>query len=128
MPTLTADACHRVATAVTDPGWWLSQWDRRRLWRSVVNAERSVRHAKAAGVPTGDLASVTRQLRKAAAVVDAGLRSGRPSRDLQRQANELASAADDVSRAAAAAVASDATPLTERALEAVSLELAALRR
>jgi Flp pilus assembly protein protease CpaA len=57
----------RRALVLTDAGWWANQRDRRRLWRAVAGAEQAVAAAAAAGVPTGDLASVVRRLRAAAA-------------------------------------------------------------
>lgn len=117
-----------LATSATDPDWWANQRDRRSLWRAVVRAERAVAAARAAGIPTGDLGSVIRQLRTAAAAVDVGLRSGRRAPELRRQARQLTDSADQIARAATGAMAADAVPLTTRAVEAVQLELAALQR
>jgi len=121
------DRARRGDTVVVDARWWANQRDRRRLWRSIATADRAVTAACSAGVPTGDLRSVVRQLRAAAAVVDAGLAAPRRSPELLRQAEALATAADDVARAAADAVAADTAPLIARAVDAVRLELAALR-
>src|SRR4051812_40465492 len=115
----------RPAT-LTDATWWANQRDRRRLWRSVTSAERAVRAAGAAGVPTGDLPGIARELRTAAVAVDVGLRAGRTA-ELRRQVAELTAAADDVGRAATLAIAADAQPLTSRVVDAVRVELAALR-
>lgn len=117
----------RGEAVVTDPGWWANQRDRRRMWRSIGAADRAVAAAVAAGVPTGDLRSVVRQLRTAARHVDAGLASPHRSPQLQRQAVALGTAADAVVRAAADAVAADAAPLIARVVDVVRLETAALR-
>jgi hypothetical protein len=121
------DRTRRGDAVVTDARWWTNLRDRRRMWHSIAAADRAVSAARAAGVPTGDLPSVVRQLRSAATVVDAGLAAPRRSPELLLQADALAAAADDVARAAADAVATDTAPLIARAVDAVRLELAALR-
>lgn len=118
----------RGESVVTDPGWWVNQRDRRRLWRSVAAADRAVAAAVAAGVPTGDLRSVVRQLRTAARHLDAGLASSQRSPQLQQQTKALINAADAVVRATGDAVAADAAPLVARVVEAARLETAALTR
>ena len=125
--TLLVDLARRGEFVSADPAWWLNQRDRRRLWRSVAGAEQAVHAAKAAGVPTGDLAFVSRQLRSTAGSVDAGLRTSRRSPALQQQVADLTAAADEVARAATDAVAADAAPQTARVVDAARLELAALR-
>src|SRR5690348_12908442 len=91
------DGVRRDAVTV-DASWWANHRDRRRLWRAIAGAERAVAVARSAGAPTGDLPSVVRQLRSAAAVVDAGLVLPRRNPALLRQAESLAAAADDVTR------------------------------
>ena len=118
---------NRGETFVTDVRWWSNQRDRRRLWRAVAAADRAVSAARSAGVPTGDLPSVVRQLRRAASALDAGLSARQHSPELTRQAQALIAAADDVARATADAVAADTAPVIERVVAAVRLELAALR-
>lgn len=125
--TRVLDLARRGEVVAADPLWWLNQRDRRRLWRSVAAAERAVGAAASAGVPTGDLRFVARQLRSTAASLDAGLRTGHRSSALQRQVGDLVAAADDVARAATDAVAADAAPQTARVIDAARLELAALR-
>lgn len=123
-------ACERARrgdTVVFDARWLTNQHHRRRLWRSIASADRAVTAARAAGVPTGDLGSVLRQLRTAATAVDAGLASPSHSPQLLAQAEALVRAAEDVARAAADAVAADTAPLIARVVDAVRLELAALR-
>ena len=117
----------RGETLVTDGRWWSNQRQRHRLWRSVAAADRAVAAAQSAGVPTGDLPSVVRQLRRAAAALDAGLSAPRQSPELLRQADLLVAAADDVARATADAVAADSAPVVARVVAAARLELAALR-
>ena len=117
----------RGETFVTDVRWWSNQRDRRRLWRSIAAADRAVTAARSAGVPTGDLPSVVRQLRRAATALDAGLSAPRRSPELIRQADALVAAADDVARATADAIAADTAPVIARVVAAVRLELAAMR-
>jgi hypothetical protein len=123
----TCDRLRRGDAVITDVRWWANQRDRRRMWHAIATADRAVASARSAGVPTGDLRSVVRQLRQAAKVVDAGLAACRRNPQLLRQAAALSAAADDVMRAAADAVAADTAPLIARVVDAVRLELAALR-
>src|SRR4051812_6912082 len=76
-------------STLTDVTWWANQRDRHSMWRAVSSAERAVSGAKSAGVPIGDLATVTREIRAAARIVDAGLCAGRRGPDLLRQARDL---------------------------------------
>ena len=117
----------RGETVDLNASWWANQRDRRRMWRAIAGAERAVAAARSAGAPTGDLPSVLRQVRHAATAVDAGLALPRRSAAVLRQAAALTEAAEAVTQAAAEAVASDAAPLIARAVEAVRIELAALR-
>jgi hypothetical protein len=117
----------RRVVLLTEPGWWANQRDRRRLWRAVTAAEHAVSAAVAAGVPTGDLASVARRLRAAARTLDAGLASSRRSGAVLGQVQALIDGADEIARAATDAVAADVADATRRVLDAARLETAALR-
>jgi hypothetical protein len=116
-----------AVSTLTDATWWANQRDRHRMWRSVSAADRAVSSARSAGVPIGDLRTVTREIRAAARVVDAGLSAGRRTPELLRQSRELTRAADEVARAATEAIVADAAPLTTRVLESLRVELAALK-
>lgn len=117
----------RRAGVLADAGWWANQRDRRRLWRAVHGAEQAVTAAAEAGVPTGDLAGVTRRLRATARTLDAGLAAPRRSDAVLGQVGVLVAAADEVARAATDAVAADVADQTGRLLDAARLEIAALR-
>jgi hypothetical protein len=86
------------------PGWWISQHDRRRMWRAVRGAEQAVKAAQKTGAPVGDLPTVTRQLVTAARGVDAVLRASALDASSRHETRaELArieSASSDVRRAA----------------------------
>ena len=123
----TLGLARRGEVSVSDASWWANQRDRRRMWRSIAAADRSVTAARSAGVPIGDLPSVVRQLRTAGSTLDAALTASSRSPEVLRQAAAVSAAADDVSRVAAEAVAADAAPVIARAIDAVRLELAALR-
>src|SRR5436309_14636672 len=42
-----------ASSPVTDRHWWTTQHERHRMWRAVSAAERAVRAARSADVPTG---------------------------------------------------------------------------
>jgi hypothetical protein len=117
----------RRAGVLADAGWWVNQRDRRRMWRAVTGAEQAVAAANGAGVPTGDLTSVTRRLRVTARTLDAGLAAPRRSDAVLAQVAVVVGAADEVARAATDAVAADVADQTGRLLDAARLEIAALR-
>src|SRR3954449_2118282 len=120
-----------AALPVADMSWWATQRDRHRMWRAVTAADRPVATAVAADAPVGDLAVLTRRLRKTAASVDAAMRASGRSTALpdavRRQVVDVVRAADDVRDAAVEALAAVAQPATSALTDAVRTEVAALR-
>jgi hypothetical protein len=116
---------------LTELSWWVVQRDRHRMWRAVTAAERSVAAAVAANAPIGDLAALTRRIRKTAESVDATLRACGPSvsavRPLRQQVTELVAAAEQVRAAALEALTAVSRPATAGLTDAVLVEVAALR-
>src|SRR4051812_15373517 len=120
-----------AALPVADVSWWATQRDRHRMWRAVTAADRAVATAVAADAPVGDLAALTRRVRKTAASVDAALRAGGRTAPMpepvRRQLADVVRAADDVRDAAVEALAAVAQPATSALSDAVRIEVAALR-
>jgi hypothetical protein len=110
---------------LADVAWWLGQRDRHRMWRAVTAAERAVRAAKKADAPLGDLVVLTRRLRASASASDALVRAG--SRDARRHVDEVVTASHDIQAAAGESLLLIAGPASTGLVDAVRVEVTALR-
>jgi hypothetical protein len=120
-----------VASAtLCTPGWWISQHDRRRMWRAVRGAEQAVKAAQKTGAPVGDLPTVMRQLVTAARGVDAVLRASALDASTRHETRaELArieSASSDVRRAALDSLRLVTNGQTDEVVAAARIERTAL--
>ncbi|MDR3034995.1 MAG: hypothetical protein LBV78_18155 [Kitasatospora sp.] len=113
--------------------WVAAVRTRRRLWRAVTAAEHAVAQARKAGAPTGDLDSLCRRLRQAAADADrsvavAGRATGvsTGSDHASSQAADLIVAAGLIQDAAASSAASMMRPAVASLTEDVRQEVTAL--
>lgn len=100
-----------------DRRWIAAGRARRRLWRAVGAAGHAVAVAREAGAPTGDLETLCRRLRQAAADADRSLvmagratAATRTSQPASAEVSDLVRAADLIQEAAASAVASQSRP------------------
>jgi hypothetical protein len=100
-----------------DRRWLTAAAARRRLWRAVSAAGHAVTAAREAGAPTGDLDSLCRRLRQAAADADRSLvlagratAASRRAEPVSAQVSDLVRAAGLIQDAAASAVASLSRP------------------
>ncbi len=113
---------------------WTTVAPRRRLWRAVRAAEDAVGHATAVGAPVGDLPSLSRRLRTAAAGVDralcaAGASGGalRPlPADVARELADVIEAAHGIHANAVAAITETTRPSTHALVADVLNETQAL--
>ena len=118
---------------VPDRHWVAAARDRRRLWRAVAAAEHAVTQARKSGAPTGDLDSLCRRLRQAAADADRSVAlAGRATATSTRsdhascQAAELVAAAGLIQDAAASATAFVTRPAVASLTQDVRQEATAL--
>ena len=113
--------------------WVAAARTRRRLWRAVTAAEHAVAQARKSGAPTGDLDSLCRRLRQAAADTDRSVAvagrataAGTRSDHASSQAADLVVAAGLIHDAAASSAASMARPAVASLTQDVHQEVTAL--
>lgn len=127
-----------AARPFMNPGWWLVQRDRHRMWRSVSAAARAVDQVGAAGAPVGDLPRLATDLRRVAGELDRVLiaSAGRPARSPASQAERFATrndvaalvaAAGEIGEAALAALREQALPSVNALASSVRIEIEAFR-
>ncbi|HET6908110.1 MAG TPA: hypothetical protein VFH54_02135 [Mycobacteriales bacterium] len=116
-------------TTMGSPSWWLVQRDRHAMWRDVAAARRAVAVATRAEAPVGDLPLLTRQLRDAAAGVDAQLRASsgelRVAREVEMDRVRIQKAAADIRASALASLGATRVDV-QPVVSAISVEVAAL--
>ena len=113
--------------------WVATARTRRRLWSAVSAAEHAVARARKSGAPTGDLDSLCRRLRLAAADADRSVAvagrataAGTRSDHASSQAAELVVAAGLIQDAAASSAASTTRPAVASLTQDVRQEVTAL--
>lgn len=119
-----------AASPMSQPGWWLAQRERHRLWRSVTAAERAVVAAVDGGAPVGDLPSLSRRLRLQAESVDGAVQAAGAALpgEARSRVTDVVVMADQVRRAATEALLATAADPTGHGLaDAIAVEVAALR-
>jgi len=118
-----------LVNTMGSPAWWLVQRDRHAMWREVAAARRAVAVATRADAPVGDLPLLTRQLRDAAAGLDAQLRAGggetRVAREVAADRIRIQEAAADIRASALASLGATRVEV-QPVVSAISIEVAAL--
>jgi len=113
--------------------WVAAVRTRRRLWRAVAGAEHAVAQARKSGAPTGDLDSLCRRLRLAAADADRSVAlagrataAGTRADHASSQAADLVAAAGMIHDAAASSAAYMTRPVVASLIQEVRQEATAL--
>ena len=113
-----------------DRRWWARHSLRQKVQSAVAGAEEAVREADRAGVPVGDLPSLSRRLRTTAASLDAILvldqRARTDNGQAEEQARGVIQAAGDIRAAAVLALVTVRQPETAALVADAEHELAAL--